>query len=197
MFWCFSLFFFVFFFFFKQKTAYEIMPSLVGSEMCIRDSSKCYSLLNLFTVSDHRCFRTNCAHSSYSTDSTNPTIDKGQRIQSTTGLRWWYILCLGRLHSACHNITRSYEPTWFFLGFIQCAMDPKWHFCRNLTASTHLGDHGVGTVFQTAILSWRRSPRHRLCNLTWKTSLRVLYCCHAHSNVRGNAYFASRSRSCR
>src|SRR5428012_25706 len=25
------------FFFFKQKTAYEIMPSLVGSEMCIRD----------------------------------------------------------------------------------------------------------------------------------------------------------------
>eukprot|EP00825_Cyclidium_porcatum_P001817 TRINITY_DN10843_c0_g1_i2.p2 TRINITY_DN10843_c0_g1~~TRINITY_DN10843_c0_g1_i2.p2 ORF type:complete len:155 (+),score=28.13 TRINITY_DN10843_c0_g1_i2:3-467(+) len=29
---------FIFFFFFKQKTAYEIMPSLVGSEMCIRDS---------------------------------------------------------------------------------------------------------------------------------------------------------------
>ena len=27
-------------FFFKQKTAYEIMPSLVGSEMCIRDSYK-------------------------------------------------------------------------------------------------------------------------------------------------------------
>ena len=25
--------------FFKQKTAYEIMPSLVGSEMCIRDSA--------------------------------------------------------------------------------------------------------------------------------------------------------------
>src|SRR5450756_1298612 len=25
------------FFFFKQKTAYDIMPSLVGSEMCIRD----------------------------------------------------------------------------------------------------------------------------------------------------------------
>src|SRR5450756_1007677 len=25
------------FFFFKQKTAYEIMPRLVGSEMCIRD----------------------------------------------------------------------------------------------------------------------------------------------------------------
>src|SRR5450756_2612565 len=31
-------FLFFFFFFFKQKTAYEIMPSLVGSEMCIRDS---------------------------------------------------------------------------------------------------------------------------------------------------------------
>src|SRR5450756_1447861 len=32
------IYFFFFFFFFKQKTAYEIMPSLVGSEMCIRDS---------------------------------------------------------------------------------------------------------------------------------------------------------------
>eukprot|EP00658_Telonema_sp_P-2_P048756 TRINITY_DN3707_c0_g1_i1.p2 TRINITY_DN3707_c0_g1~~TRINITY_DN3707_c0_g1_i1.p2 ORF type:complete len:123 (+),score=33.07 TRINITY_DN3707_c0_g1_i1:95-463(+) len=28
---------FVFFFFFKQKTAYEMLRSLVGSEMCIRD----------------------------------------------------------------------------------------------------------------------------------------------------------------
>eukprot|EP00658_Telonema_sp_P-2_P004319 TRINITY_DN11621_c0_g1_i3.p1 TRINITY_DN11621_c0_g1~~TRINITY_DN11621_c0_g1_i3.p1 ORF type:complete len:471 (+),score=140.63 TRINITY_DN11621_c0_g1_i3:36-1448(+) len=30
---------FVFFFFFKQKTAYEMLRSLVGSEMCIRDRS--------------------------------------------------------------------------------------------------------------------------------------------------------------
>src|SRR5678816_4733604 len=29
-----------FFFFFKQKTAYEMLRSLVGSEMCIRDSGK-------------------------------------------------------------------------------------------------------------------------------------------------------------
>ena len=29
----------VFFFFFKQKTAYEMLRSLVGSEMCIRDSN--------------------------------------------------------------------------------------------------------------------------------------------------------------
>ena len=28
------------FFFFKQKTAYEMLRSLVGSEMCIRDSMK-------------------------------------------------------------------------------------------------------------------------------------------------------------
>ena len=28
----------VFVFFFKQKTAYEVLRSLVGSEMCIRDS---------------------------------------------------------------------------------------------------------------------------------------------------------------
>ena len=30
----------VFFFFFKQKTAYEMLRSLVGSEMCIRDRSR-------------------------------------------------------------------------------------------------------------------------------------------------------------
>ena len=29
----------VFFFFVKQKTAYEMLRSLVGSEMCIRDRS--------------------------------------------------------------------------------------------------------------------------------------------------------------
>ena len=29
--------------FFKQKTAYEIRLSLVGSEMCIRDSTICFS----------------------------------------------------------------------------------------------------------------------------------------------------------
>ena len=28
------------FFFFKQKTAYEMLRSLVGSEMCIRDSHR-------------------------------------------------------------------------------------------------------------------------------------------------------------
>eukprot|EP00658_Telonema_sp_P-2_P051053 TRINITY_DN39064_c0_g1_i1.p1 TRINITY_DN39064_c0_g1~~TRINITY_DN39064_c0_g1_i1.p1 ORF type:complete len:145 (+),score=39.31 TRINITY_DN39064_c0_g1_i1:48-482(+) len=32
------VYFFVCFFFFKQKTAYEMLRSLVGSEMCIRDS---------------------------------------------------------------------------------------------------------------------------------------------------------------
>eukprot|EP00658_Telonema_sp_P-2_P010430 TRINITY_DN13934_c0_g1_i2.p1 TRINITY_DN13934_c0_g1~~TRINITY_DN13934_c0_g1_i2.p1 ORF type:complete len:124 (-),score=18.25 TRINITY_DN13934_c0_g1_i2:78-449(-) len=34
----------LFFFFFKQKTAYEMLRSLVGSEMCIRDS---YRRLNV------------------------------------------------------------------------------------------------------------------------------------------------------
>eukprot|EP00658_Telonema_sp_P-2_P029539 TRINITY_DN22463_c0_g1_i3.p1 TRINITY_DN22463_c0_g1~~TRINITY_DN22463_c0_g1_i3.p1 ORF type:complete len:146 (+),score=39.57 TRINITY_DN22463_c0_g1_i3:56-493(+) len=37
--------FIIFFFFFKQKTAYEMLRSLVGSEMCIRDS-----LYNLYIV---------------------------------------------------------------------------------------------------------------------------------------------------
>ena len=30
-----------FVFFFKQKTAYEMLRSLVGSEMCIRDRNNC------------------------------------------------------------------------------------------------------------------------------------------------------------
>ena len=39
------------FFFFKQKTAYEIMPSLVGSEMCIRDRPYADAILVEFGVS--------------------------------------------------------------------------------------------------------------------------------------------------
>ena len=31
--------------FFKQRTAYEIRLSLVGSEMCIRDSMRVYHLI--------------------------------------------------------------------------------------------------------------------------------------------------------
>eukprot|EP00658_Telonema_sp_P-2_P057614 TRINITY_DN46050_c0_g1_i1.p1 TRINITY_DN46050_c0_g1~~TRINITY_DN46050_c0_g1_i1.p1 ORF type:complete len:101 (+),score=31.69 TRINITY_DN46050_c0_g1_i1:97-399(+) len=34
----------MFVFFFKQKTAYEMLRSLVGSEMCIRDSSHARSI---------------------------------------------------------------------------------------------------------------------------------------------------------
>ena len=46
----------VFFFFFKKKTAYEIMPSLVGSEMCIRDryGIKDHHILTLKDVNRRR-----------------------------------------------------------------------------------------------------------------------------------------------
>ncbi|CUX45733.1 hypothetical protein BN3590_01534 [Clostridium sp. C105KSO15] len=47
-------------FFFKQKTAYEIMPSLVGSEMCIRDRysiiyffGKCYNISLCIFLHNH------------------------------------------------------------------------------------------------------------------------------------------------
>eukprot|EP00825_Cyclidium_porcatum_P011785 TRINITY_DN16084_c0_g1_i2.p1 TRINITY_DN16084_c0_g1~~TRINITY_DN16084_c0_g1_i2.p1 ORF type:complete len:136 (-),score=33.66 TRINITY_DN16084_c0_g1_i2:40-447(-) len=42
-----TVFLFFCFFFFKQKTAYEIMPSLVGSEMCIRDSYTADEIINM------------------------------------------------------------------------------------------------------------------------------------------------------
>eukprot|EP00658_Telonema_sp_P-2_P063620 TRINITY_DN52376_c0_g1_i1.p1 TRINITY_DN52376_c0_g1~~TRINITY_DN52376_c0_g1_i1.p1 ORF type:complete len:102 (+),score=9.61 TRINITY_DN52376_c0_g1_i1:6-311(+) len=38
------------FFFFKQKTAYEMLRSLVGSEMCIRDS---YKIRNIYLPTAH------------------------------------------------------------------------------------------------------------------------------------------------
>ena len=43
------------FFFFKQKTAYEISACLVGSEMCIRDSSEldqlaCFDLVLMWRI---------------------------------------------------------------------------------------------------------------------------------------------------
>ena len=42
---CYELGYCVCFFFFKQKTAYEIMPSLVGSEMCIETGEKLPTIL--------------------------------------------------------------------------------------------------------------------------------------------------------
>ena len=42
------------FFFFKQKTAYEFVPSLVGSEMCIRDRA---DILKIAMINIDRRFR--------------------------------------------------------------------------------------------------------------------------------------------
>eukprot|EP00658_Telonema_sp_P-2_P045386 TRINITY_DN3333_c0_g1_i2.p1 TRINITY_DN3333_c0_g1~~TRINITY_DN3333_c0_g1_i2.p1 ORF type:complete len:199 (-),score=72.13 TRINITY_DN3333_c0_g1_i2:213-809(-) len=44
-----------FFFFFKQKTAYEMLRSLVGSEMCIRDSFSTEVFVNLNRLEPERC----------------------------------------------------------------------------------------------------------------------------------------------
>eukprot|EP00658_Telonema_sp_P-2_P067509 TRINITY_DN5641_c0_g1_i1.p1 TRINITY_DN5641_c0_g1~~TRINITY_DN5641_c0_g1_i1.p1 ORF type:complete len:101 (+),score=22.82 TRINITY_DN5641_c0_g1_i1:2-304(+) len=41
-----------FFFFFKQKTAYEMLRSLVGSEMCIRDRWCFGDVLHAFIARD-------------------------------------------------------------------------------------------------------------------------------------------------
>ena len=40
-----------FFFFFKQKTAYEMLRSLVGSEMCIRDRDNTVIVFRIFKCS--------------------------------------------------------------------------------------------------------------------------------------------------
>ena len=43
------------FFFFKQKTAYEMLRSLVGSEMCIRDSLWVIDQDGVVGDGDHGC----------------------------------------------------------------------------------------------------------------------------------------------
>eukprot|EP01015_Nassula_variabilis_P031506 TRINITY_DN712_c0_g1_i9.p1 TRINITY_DN712_c0_g1~~TRINITY_DN712_c0_g1_i9.p1 ORF type:complete len:356 (-),score=66.85 TRINITY_DN712_c0_g1_i9:153-1220(-) len=43
----------LYFFFFKQKTAYEMLRSLVGSEMCIRDSGYTISIPSLIVPKKH------------------------------------------------------------------------------------------------------------------------------------------------
>ncbi len=45
----------VVFFFFKQKTAYEMLRSLVGSEMCIRDRTTRVSNLVAWQLTDSAC----------------------------------------------------------------------------------------------------------------------------------------------
>ena len=48
---CFNCFCSFGFFFFKQKTAYEMLRSLVGSEMCIRDRLLSYAIFDISLVS--------------------------------------------------------------------------------------------------------------------------------------------------
>src|SRR5428012_9611 len=56
------MFFRFLFFFFKQKTAYEIMPSLVGSEMCIRDRAGAQSGVRPELVRWLETFRAHAVH---------------------------------------------------------------------------------------------------------------------------------------
>ena len=46
------------FFFFKQKTAYEMLRSLVGSEMCIRDRSSAIDKVIFSKLTSHLKHRT-------------------------------------------------------------------------------------------------------------------------------------------
>src|SRR5659263_484887 len=79
------------FFFFKQKTAYEIMPSLVGSEMCIRDRASsgpptsAGRKLNAYTspVSRAEPVRPNTSTASATRASWSPSSESTSASQST------------------------------------------------------------------------------------------------------------------
>ena len=78
------LFVFVFFFFvFKQKTAYEVRRSLVGSEMCIRDRRK-----GLWFYNGERTWRYGYPPMLYPTHSTGFLV-------GVTGERLTKVSCLG------------------------------------------------------------------------------------------------------
>src|SRR5665809_6343 len=63
------------FFFFKQKTAYEIRLSLVGSEMCIRDSKR-MGLYDVAMVKDnHKLAAGSVAGAYAAVRSTFPDVD--------------------------------------------------------------------------------------------------------------------------
>src|SRR5660397_276753 len=69
-----------FFFFFKQKTAYEIRLSLVGSEMCIRDSKSACPFFDL------QIKRETAPHDVVSEEAPLPGLTKGQ-LKSLDGQR--------------------------------------------------------------------------------------------------------------
>ena len=78
------MFFFLYCFFFKQKTAYEREYGLVGSEMCIRDSSIAAGLLRIpywqkrktdVASENNSDFSVNCLEAVSYTHLTLPTSD--------------------------------------------------------------------------------------------------------------------------
>eukprot|EP00658_Telonema_sp_P-2_P073379 TRINITY_DN62430_c0_g1_i1.p2 TRINITY_DN62430_c0_g1~~TRINITY_DN62430_c0_g1_i1.p2 ORF type:complete len:165 (-),score=26.17 TRINITY_DN62430_c0_g1_i1:218-712(-) len=88
------------FFFFKQKTAYEMLRSLVGSEMCIRDS---HWILPLSVQEDARC-----VHSVRPRTRAGPGGSHGGRTGGG-----------GTLHEPCHsascaNLGLEMEPAVVF-----------------------------------------------------------------------------------
>ena len=65
-------------FFFKQKTAYEMLRSLVGSEMCIRDSKNTSPLTKKKTI---LIIKIACILLNEDTEKQPSVIDKGVTVE--------------------------------------------------------------------------------------------------------------------
>eukprot|EP00658_Telonema_sp_P-2_P066722 TRINITY_DN55689_c0_g1_i3.p1 TRINITY_DN55689_c0_g1~~TRINITY_DN55689_c0_g1_i3.p1 ORF type:complete len:108 (+),score=28.41 TRINITY_DN55689_c0_g1_i3:53-376(+) len=70
----------VFFFFFKQKTAYEMLRSLVGSEMCIRDSHRSLWEDLLASVRRFRWLPQGCAQGGDSGPKVRPQVQHRESV---------------------------------------------------------------------------------------------------------------------
>eukprot|EP00825_Cyclidium_porcatum_P018895 TRINITY_DN2149_c0_g1_i1.p3 TRINITY_DN2149_c0_g1~~TRINITY_DN2149_c0_g1_i1.p3 ORF type:complete len:225 (-),score=40.91 TRINITY_DN2149_c0_g1_i1:223-897(-) len=69
----------LFFFFFKQKTAYEIMPSLVGSEMCIRDRRRVHGTV-VYNDNDPEGYKKKNFNWDYFTKEFSKEIEKNTKV---------------------------------------------------------------------------------------------------------------------
>src|SRR5660397_64237 len=103
---------FLFFFFFKQKTAYEIRLSLVGSEMCIRD--RYYFLLRRWWRvfrSNLRCFFFDMRLRRFlMTDPTEPTLIECLRLAEARDGR--VTRCLSLQRSRPYRHPRPHWTSW-------------------------------------------------------------------------------------
>eukprot|EP00658_Telonema_sp_P-2_P000266 TRINITY_DN10096_c0_g2_i12.p2 TRINITY_DN10096_c0_g2~~TRINITY_DN10096_c0_g2_i12.p2 ORF type:complete len:175 (-),score=61.06 TRINITY_DN10096_c0_g2_i12:781-1305(-) len=118
----------VFFFFFKQKTAYEMLRSLVGSEMCIRDRyqrrvrgtltvSTMASTLRFITKPMSRTLCTTAEQATTAAKDSAPNLGPETYSKALSMLHWLaapaMIGCIGTVLK-CQQVPKEEKGEWMF-----------------------------------------------------------------------------------